>query len=250
MKSILLTFDLEEFDLVEDENLQFEISKDGLLLLLTLLKKYNLKATFFTTANFAKKYPKIIEEISKNHEIACHGFYHSDDYSKDISKLEPAKRELEKITHKKIFGFRAPRFGIKDIGELSKFGFEYDSSIHPTWVPGRYFNIFKKRKVNKIGEIIEISPSVLPIIRLPIFWLAFKNLPLLYSKIFTKINFFSSNYTMLVFHPWEFADLTNVKIPNYMKKKSGNNFIKMLGRYIQFCKKKNYSFDTTSGFLK
>ncbi len=256
MKEILLTFDLEEFDSPLDFNSQideqkmFEITREGLNRLMALLGKFNITATFFTTANFALKYPRLIREMSNKYEIACHGYLHSDNYKNDISKIKLAKEKIEKITEKRIRGFRAPRFAIRDISSLHDFGFEYDSSIHPTWIPGRYFNIFKKRKLHKIGNITEIPLSVLPIFRLPIFWLAFKNFPLLYSKLFSKINFLFSDYTMLVFHPWEFADLSDIKIPGYIKKKSGKDLLKMLEDYILFCKKNNYNFSSVSDFLK
>ncbi len=256
-KIILLSFDLEEFDLprefgkeINEEN-EFEVSKQGLIFVLDLLSKHEVKATFFTTTNFARRYPNLIKNLVKGkHEIACHGYYHSDDYYEDMFKLKKAKQELEKITKSKIEGFRAPRFRIKNISELSNFGFSYDSSIHPTYVPGKYLNLFKKRKPHKIGDITEIPLSTLPFIRLPIFWLAFKNSPLIYSKIFTKINLFSSNYTMLVLHPWEFADLSQIKLPIYIKRKHSDKLLKHLENYIIWCKKKNYEFFTFSDFLK
>ena len=256
MKRILLTFDLEEFDLplefgqIISEKKMFEIPKEGLDNLLFLLDKYNIQATFFTTTIFAKKYPLLLKQISKKHEIACHGYEHSDSYIQDLEKIQSAKKEIEKIIGKKIKGFRAPRFEIEDINLLSGLGFSYDSSIHPTFIPGRYMNLFKKRKIHRIGDVIEVPLSVLPIIRLPIFWIAFKNLPLTYSKIFTKLNFSSNNYTMLYFHPWEFADLSSVNIPNYIKKKNGEELLKMLEKYILFCKKNNYGFETIENYLR
>jgi len=255
MKKILLTFDVEEFDLplefgqsITQEQI-FEIPKQGLTDLLSLLDKYNIRATFFTTAKFAKKHPSLIKEISQKHEIACHGYEHSDSYIKDISKIQIAKAEIEKIIGKKVKGFRAPRFEIQDIYLLSGLGFSYDSSVHPTVIPGRYMNLFKKRKAHKINEIIEIPLSVLPIIRFPIFWLAFKNFPLFYSKAFTKINFLSNDYTMLIFHPWEFADLSQFNIPTYIKKKSGQDLLKMLEEYIIFCIRSGYEFSTIQDYL-
>jgi peptidoglycan/xylan/chitin deacetylase (PgdA/CDA1 family) len=255
MKQILLTFDLEEFDLplefgqsISQEQM-FEIPKEGLDNLLSILNKYDIKATFFTTAIFAKKYPLLLKEISKKHEIACHGYNHSDSYIKDIQKIQLAKNEIEKIIGKKIKGFRAPRFEIENIHLLFGLGFFYDSSIHPTFIPGRYMNLLKKRKIHKIRKVIEIPLSVLPIIRLPIFWIAFKNLPLLYSKIFTKINFLSNNYTMLLFHPWEFADLSSINIPKCVKGKH-KSLLSMLKEYIEFCKDKDYSFTTVENYLQ
>jgi peptidoglycan/xylan/chitin deacetylase (PgdA/CDA1 family) len=255
MKQILLTFDLEEFDLpvefgqVISQEQMFEIPKEGLNNLLFLLDKYNLSATFFTTAIFAKKYPLLLNQISKKHEIACHGYEHSDSYIKDMQKIQSAKNEIEKIIGKKIKGFRAPRFEIKNISELSEFGFEYDSSTHPIYLPGRYFNLNQKRNVHKIRDIIEIPMStMLP--NFSIFFLAFKNFPIQYSKIFTRINFLLRNYTMLTFHPWEFADLSSINIPNYIKKKNGRELLKMLEKYIEFCKRSGYEFETIEDYLQ
>lgn len=256
MKHILLTFDLEEFDApaefgnkISTEE-QFEISKQGLFSLLELLEKYNINATFFTTANFAKYFPKIVKDISKKHEIACHGYVHSDSYCEDMRKIPIAKKEIEKIIKKEIKGFRAPRFEIKNISELKKFNFLYDSSLNPTFVPGRYMNLFRKRKIHKVGNIIEIPLSALPIIRLPLLWLTFKNFPLLYSNLFTRINSLFSDYTMLVFHPWEFADLTNAQIPFYMKTKHSKKLLNQLEKYIKFCNRKGYVFETVGDYLK
>ncbi|MFZ5955036.1 MAG: polysaccharide deacetylase family protein [Nanoarchaeota archaeon] len=253
MKSILLTFDLEEFDLprefnqtISDEKM-YSITKNGLDSLTRLLSKYKIKATFFTTANFAKKYPALIRELSEKYEIASHGYSHSETFS--FERLKQAKKEKEKIIGKEINGYRAPRFQIQ-IKELCGLNFKYDSSIHPTWLPGRYFNLFEKRKEYDLEDIIEIPPSTLPLVRLPIFWLAFKNFPLVYSKFFTKLNFVSSNYTMIIMHPWEFSnDITKFEIPFYIKRNPGK-LHKKFENYIKFCLNKKYSFSTISDYLK
>ncbi len=247
---ILLTIDLEEFDLPLEFGIQlrkseqFKISKLGLDNLLKILDKYQIKATFFTTSAFASKYSKQIKQLSQKHEIACHGLSHSETCTLDSLKI--AKTKIEKIINKKLSGFRAPRYNFKKIKELELLNFKYDSSIHPTWLPGRYCNILKKRTMHKIGNIIEIPPSTLPFCRLPIYWLAFKNFPLIYSIAFTKINFLFSDYIMLVFHPWEFTNLKKFKIPRYIK----HPIIKKLEKYIRFCKKNNYQFTSISNYLQ
>ncbi|MBU0894315.1 MAG: polysaccharide deacetylase family protein [Nanoarchaeota archaeon] len=256
MKKMLLTLDVEEFDLPLQFNQKisekemYETSKKGLVLLLNLLDKYKIKATFFTTANFAKKYPKLIKSlILKKHEIASHGYSHSDSFQ-TIDQLKKAKKELEKITKFKIKGFRAPRFNIQNINILPGLGFKYDSSLHPTFIPGRYNNFFKSRQIHKIGKIIEIPPSTTPFVRLPLFWLAFKNLGINYAKQTTKFNFLDSKYTMLLFHPWEFTDISKFKVPNYIKKNNGKKLLKILENYILFCLKKGYEFDTVESYLE
>lgn len=256
MKKILLTFDVEEFDLPREfnqaisEKESYEASKQGLNNLRKLLEKHNIGATFFTTTNFAKEYPQLIRElVAKDYEIASHGYSHSDDYSNNFPKIEQAKKEIEKITRTKIKGFRAPRFGIKKIAALHDLGFVYDSSMHPTFIPGRYFNIHQKRGIHKIGNITEIPLSTLPFFRLPIFWLAFKNSPPFYPKTFTRLNFAGSDYTMLVFHPWEFADLSKIKIPKYIKAKHSQELLNLLEKYILFCKGRDYKFETVANYL-
>ena len=78
MKKVLLTFDLEEFDLpLEYKNKiskkkQIEITSNGLKNLLKILTKYNINCTFFTTYKFASECPGIIKLLKKNHEIALH----------------------------------------------------------------------------------------------------------------------------------------------------------------------------------
>lgn len=262
MKKILLTFDAEEFDLpkefgkiISEEEMQ-KISRDGMDKIISFLREQELNSTFFTTAVFAKKNPVKIKKISdEQNEIASHGYSHSDDYSENssFSKIQQAKQEIEKIIRKPVKGFRAPRFKIKNISELSKFGFLYDSSIHPTLAPGKYLNFNQKRKIHQIGDITEIPLSTLPLFpffRAPFNWYIFRHFPMMYGKIFASINFSFSPYLMLIFHPWEFVDLREHDLPKAFKKNSGDKLLKKLEKYIKFCKKKNYRFETIEKFLR
>ena len=253
MKSILLTFDLEEFDLPKEfnhsisEDKMYGISEQGLNNLLQLLNKYNIRSTFFTTANFANYYPEKIKDLSEKHEIASHGYSHSEPLT--LENIKKAKEEKELIIEKPIRGFRAPRWNLQNINIVEKAGFNYDSSSHPIYLPGRYFNLNKNRKLHKINNILEIPASTLPP-NFSIFWLAFKNLPLTYSKLFTRLNLINLDYTMLVFHPWEFANLSKIKIPNYIKRKHSKELLKKLEKYILFCKERKYKFQTINDFLE
>jgi len=165
-KTILLTFDLEEFDLPRDfnqeieEDLMYKISKKGLDSLTNLLLNHNIKATFFTTANFANKFPNTVKQLSLNHEIASHGFSHS--HPLTLENIKKAKQNKELIIKKQIKGFRAPRWDIKNLNIVEQAGFIYDSSTHPIYLPGRYFNINQKRHIHKINNLTEIPASTLP----------------------------------------------------------------------------------------
>jgi len=256
-KLILLSFDLEEFDLPKefnqtiDEKDMYEISRMGLSKIMDIIEKQKIKATFFTTAKFALEFPGIIRNISKMHEIASHGYAHSDSYFGDLSRIKKAKKETERIIKKKVEGFRAPRFEISNIKKLHELGFSYDSSIHPTIAPGKYFKINQNRKAHKIGEITEIPLSTLPLfpfLRAPINWYMFRHFPKIYRQMYARINSAFSDYLMLIFHPWEFIDISRFNIPNHFKKNSGQIALENLENYIIWCKKRNYKFITFSEF--
>ena len=253
MKSILLTFDTEEFDLPKEYNQDIEeeemysLSDKGLSNIIALLNKHNIKATFFTTTNFAKRFPKRIQQLSETHEVASHGYSHS--HKINLENIKQAKEEKEKIIGKSIKGFRAPRWSIKDINIVEQAGFKYDASTHPILLPGRYNHLHQKTYIHKINNLTEIPQSTLPL-NLSLFWLAFKNLPLNYAKTFTKINFLKSNYTMLIFHPWEFSNLKNINIPNYIKKQHSQKLLNKLNNYIKFCKNNGYKFQRVDKFLR
>ena len=81
---ILLSFDIEEFDLPFEYGLslsweeQIRISSEGCRKILSGLSRHEVKATFFCTARFAENAPELIREISESgHEIASHGYAHS-----------------------------------------------------------------------------------------------------------------------------------------------------------------------------
>jgi hypothetical protein len=254
MNKILLTFDLEEFDLPLEYGLnfskekQFKFSLKGLYKVLDLLDQNEIKATFFTTASFALEYPKIIKKISKKHEIASHNLNHlTSKY--DEEKINKSKKIIEKIINKKIIGFRMPRLQKVDYSSLLKLGFKYDSSILPTYIPGRYNNYSKKRKMTRNNGIIEVPISTTPLIKVPLSWIFFRFFGLNYAKLVTIFCTKNPGFVNLFFHPWEFNDLSNLKIPFYIKKNSGDKLLKMLKKYIIWCKKKKYKFSTINDFL-
>lgn len=254
-KIVLLNFDLEEFNLPLEYGVkvsrerQFEFSFLGLKKLLELLDKYKIKSTFFTTASFSGRYPKIIRKISKNHEIASHGLHH-DIKKYDKKETEESKKIIEGIIKKRINGFRFPRLQKIDFNSLKKIGFDYDSSVCPTYLPGRYNNYFEKREITKEQGIIKVPISTMRIFHFPLYWIFFRNFGLNYSKVITNSCMKNPGFTNIFFHPWEFNDLSGFNIPFYIRKNSGDKAIKILANYIDWCKKKNYKFSTIISYLK
>jgi peptidoglycan/xylan/chitin deacetylase (PgdA/CDA1 family) len=251
---ILLTFDLEEFDLplefgcpISEED-QINISNIGLRRLTGLLLKYNLPSTFFTTSFYAEKNKELIMDLSENHEIASHSKCHSGFKDTDPSD---SKTEIERITGKKINGFRMPHFRETDLSLIKAAGYHYDSSVNPTLIPGRYNNLFTQRRVYhdiRTG-LIEIPVSVSPVIRFPLFWLSFKNIPFPVYLHMCKKTIRKDSYLHLYFHPWEFAELGSIKIPGYLKTFSGSLLSERFEKLIAELKKVG-DFSTISGFLE
>lgn len=246
---ILLSFDIEEFDMPFEYNKtisfedQMRVSIEGTTIILDLLKKHKIKATFFSTATFAIHAKAIMERIvTEGHEVASHSYYHSDF---KVEHLLESKLKLEEITKTKIIGYRMPRMQPVDEKEIFKAGYIYNTSINPTYLPGRYNNFSKPRTYFKQDGVWQIPASVSPIVRFPLFWLSFHNLPLGLYLWLCKITLKKDGYLNLYFHPWEFTDLDQKEkynFPNYVSKNSGNAMAQRLEKLIIEMKNKKHTF--------
>jgi peptidoglycan/xylan/chitin deacetylase (PgdA/CDA1 family) len=253
-KTILLTFDLEEFDLPQERGIaiskerQLDVALEGLRTVLRLLKETEINVTFFTTAYFASQFPEMIKQMSESHEIASHMYFHSDD---DVDHVQTSHTELSRLTNQSIAGFRMPRFASMSLMEVKKAGYQYDSSLNPTFIPNRYNNFFRPRKIHRdpSTELTIVPMSVTPIFRFPLFWLSFKNINYYLYLFMCKWCLWNDDYLHLYFHPWEFANLNEWKIPNYIKSPSGNELINRLQRLITDLKKK-HNFSTIISYLR
>src|SRR4030042_2559414 len=109
----------------------------NLRLLLEMLDTANVRATFFWLGWIGDRNKSLLRECSDaGHEIASHGYHHvlPDKVGAELFKddIDRAKKTLEDITGKQVFGFRVAGFGIKrstswtfDI--IKEVGYEYDS---------------------------------------------------------------------------------------------------------------------------
>ena len=57
------------------------------------------------------------------------------------------------------------------------------------------------------------------------------------------------SYLHLYFHPWEFAELNEFKIPSYIKYPNGKKYSKKFDQLLKFLKNKG-EFVTASEFLE
>ena len=236
-KVILLSFDLEEFDIPEeygqtlDTAVKFAVSLKGLEALLPVLERLGIRSTFFVTANFAQRYPAVVRSLVQTHEVASHGFYHD---SFTIADLRDSKDVLEAITQTAVTGFRMARLQPVSDRAIVEAGYVYNSSMNPTYLPGRYNNFWQKRTAFYSQQLLQIPVSVTPFIRFPLFWLSFKNLPLLVYKVASQFTLQFDHYLNLYFHPWEFTDIRAFKLPGYVKRYSGSLMLRRLEQYLRW----------------
>ncbi|PIE63633.1 MAG: polysaccharide deacetylase [Desulfobacterales bacterium] len=229
--------------------------------ILSILNEYNTKATFFVVGWVAEKHPELVKAIQKEgHEIGCHSYAHRKIYDLTPEIFEEdtrkAKNILEDITGEKIRGYRAPSYSITSkslwaLDILEKLGFEYDSSIFPTYhdnygIPDAPRFEYYHEKHN----LKEYPVSTIRILR--------KNLPVagggyfrLYPYWFTRAGLNSINQKekrpfMFYLHPWE-IDPAQPRFQNarfFSRFRHYNNLSKTSGRFKRLLKE--FSFTSIS----
>lgn len=121
--TILLSFDVEEFDIPLEYNCtidsaeQMQVGKQGLDVMLPIVDAFNIATTMFTTANFAIHFPEAVKHMAVNHEIASHTFYHTTFTNEDLFS---SKLALEEICGKPVTGLRMPRMRFVEMDEVKK----------------------------------------------------------------------------------------------------------------------------------
>ena len=133
-------------------------------------------------------------------------------------------------------------------GWIREAGYSYDSSVNPTWIPGRYNHFRLPRTCYVENGITRVPASVSANFRIPLFWLSFKNLPYSYFKRLALQALEKDGFLSLYFHPWEFLDLSNYNLPVIIKRKSGIELLEKLKKLIADLKKEG-EFNTIQSFL-
>lgn len=252
---ILLSFDIEEFDLPLEYGLslsweeQIRISSEGCRKILSCLSRYKVKATFFCTARFAENTPELIREISESgHEVASHGYAHS---AFEEADLKRSKDILEALTGQRIEGFRMPRMADVLDAALFEAGYRYNSSLNPTYLPGRYNHWHEPRTWFRQNGLLQLPASTTPNIRFPLFWLSFHHLPgALYRRLALR-TYKHDGYLLTYFHPWEFMPIQQIKgLPYTVTHNAGNNAEIRLDKLIGFFRKRNVPFGTFREFIE
>lgn len=239
-RDILFTVDVEEFDTALEFghtiplSEQVAVSTRGLTVLADRFDAIGARTTLFTTANYALHEPDLIRALSRKHEIASHGYYHT---TFEPADLLTSRLALEELLKQPITGFRRARMGFVDPNDVQRAGYQYNSSLHPTWLPGRYNHWGEPRHPFREMGVWQIPASVTPTLRLPLFWLSLKNFPFAFYKQLCRQTLKSDGFLNVYVHPWEFTDLSAYeKIPTYVRRYSRDallNRVEALLRYLK-----------------
>ena len=242
---IYLSFDIGEFDMPKEYGYdiaferQIAISRKGLTAILDLLKKHQMRATFFSTVVFAQQVPDLINRlIEEGHELASHTYYHSDFENEHLKRSKEALEQQFGVT---VEGLRMPRMLEVSAEEVKKAGYRYNSSVNPTFLPGRYNKLHVPKRFFNENGLWQI-PAAVSWFRFPLFWLSFHNLPLWLYKFLLKRSVKSIGYAALYFHPWEFTDLhqKEFNFPAYVMRNSGEKMIARFDSLLTFIKQQGW----------
>ena len=242
---IYLSFDIEEFDMPKEYGYdiaferQIAISRKGLTAILDLLKKHQMHATFFSTVVFAQQVPDLINRlIEEGHELASHTYYHSDFENEHLKRSKEALEQQFGVT---VEGLRMPRMLEVSAEEVKKAGYRYNSSVNPTFLPGRYNKLHVPKHFFNENGLWQI-PAAVSWFRFPLFWLSFHNLPLWLYRFLLKRSVKSIGYAALYFHPWEFTDLhqKEFNFPAYVMRNSGEKMIARFDSLLTFIKQQGW----------
>lgn len=254
---ILLSFDTEEFDLPLEQGGKIElresveVSAAGVARILDTLKEAAVRATFFCTVTFAENAPEMMQRIaSEGHEIASHGVHHWQPQQGDACR---SKAMLEELCGREVQGYRHPRMLAFGNDEMTTAGYRYNSSLHPTLIPGRYNHLTKPRTPFVENGILQIPCSVTPWLRVPVFWLACHHYPQGIYQALCRRTLRHDGLFVIYFHPWEFVDLGSCpdwRIPWTIKRNSGEGMQRRLKALIDLFKSENAEFATYSEFAE
>ncbi len=188
-------------------------------LILEVLEKHQVRATFFVLGWVGQHYPELVEAIHRDgHEIGTHSFLHRLVYDQTPEEFRMDLREscdvISQITGEPVLAYRAPSFSITKkslwaLSILAEEGLRIDSSIYPIH-HDRYGVSDARQDIHLLetpgGKLWEFPPTALGggRIRFPVGGGGYFRL---YPWWFTRkcLNRFRSNGQPFMFytHPWE-----------------------------------------------
>ncbi len=233
MKYFVLSVDIEDWFQVENLKGQIHYNAwpgkesriaESTRIVLDILKRRDIKATFFILGWIAERKPELVKEIAcRGHEIASHGYKHELLHKIDDSAVESDIRKsaeiLNPLSKNKVIGYRAPSFSITKAASraLKAMNFVYDASLNDFQFNRRYGKIGTYNRVSKVdgsdvrftvleNDLVEFPISVNTY--LTIYWPLgggyFRLSPMWFIRKQLHDIFKESDIVSIYLHPWEF----------------------------------------------
>lgn len=232
----------------------------GIPQLLSLLEANEIKATFFISASIFPQYKELVKEIkAKRHEVASHGYLHSDysTFSKDnlAYQISKSKEILEDGLNCEVFGFRMPQFRLHpDLYEsLYIAGYKYDSSVVCGKLRGRYNNSqLNKSPFRTNYNILEIPISNIPMTNKPMGLLWINHLGFSVFSILDRLAKRESNIVIYL-HPFDILDHKSKEdfnlLINFWYSFRSHSVLNTLRRCVDYYSE-NFNFVTLNKYLE
>jgi peptidoglycan/xylan/chitin deacetylase (PgdA/CDA1 family) len=248
--TVCLTIDVEpDFGGLSGPNYYF--GKYHLSKLKEIINRYDLRITAFVTGKTLEDNPDILDSLrSMNAEIEQHSYAHQVRGKNKISDIQKGIEVHKKITGNLPIGYRSPQGVItkSEILFLEKMGIKYDSSIFPSFFPGRFnrLNFPSEPFMVKDTNIMEIPFAVIPKIRIPI---GLSYMQLLGMDVFTHLFKIFGIPSLLVydFHTYELGKVSSydklsfaTKMGYYRSQKKYKDPFTVFERFIKFIISKQY----------
>ena len=242
----ILTFDIEDwFHILDHRHTKSEKNWSnyesridyGVEIILDIIEKANVSATFFVLGWVAKQYPNIVKKINnRGFEIGTHSHMHQLVYEMSreefFNDVEKSIKTIEDCIGLKVNSFRAPGFSITEKNKwafetLHELGIKCDCSVFPA---GRAHGGMPKYKHAK-PSILKYNGIVLK--EFPINTYNLLGIPVIYSgggyfRLFpyTLIKKFSKNadHVMTYFHPRDF-DIGQPVVPGLSKFRTFKSYV-------------------------
>jgi peptidoglycan-N-acetylglucosamine deacetylase len=145
----------------------------GVPRLLELLKRYDIRSTWFVPGHTIETYPQACERVcAGGHEVAHHGWTHRPPASlkreQEEAELTRGNAAIERLAGRRARGYRSPSWDLSEhsVALLLKHGFVYDSSLM-----GDDYTPYYAR----LGDVIELEqPARLgaetKLVEMPVHW--------------------------------------------------------------------------------
>ena len=173
-RTACVTLDLEDNWKFESADLRYLVF-DHVDEYAELIRSLDLPLTVFVVGEVLEDRPDVVRRLDAELDVEfhLHSYSHDMDGAVDTEReIRDGVRAFRSVLGRDPRGYRAPRFIVDggDLAALSEAGFEFDSSVCPSYRPGVYNNLDAPTEPyypEAAPDLLELPISVHPRLRIP-----------------------------------------------------------------------------------